>query len=138
MEAVARHGNSIEALELIDRFENDVSDIGADYPNLRKFEVLTREFGVYIASNAESLINYGERYRAGERISSAFVEATVNAVVSKRFAKKQQMQWTRTGAHLLLQTRTRTLDGTLRSAFERWYPGMANDNADQARQAQVA
>ena len=46
-------------------------------------------------SNAESLINFGERYRAGERISSAFVEATVNAVVSKRFAKKQQMQWTR-------------------------------------------
>jgi hypothetical protein len=30
-----------------------------------------------------------------ERISSAFVEATVNLVVSKRFAKKQQMQWTR-------------------------------------------
>jgi len=132
------HGNPIEALELIDRFENDVSDIGVDYPNLRKFEVLAREFGVYIASNAESLINYGERYRAGERISSAFVEATVNAVVSKRFAKKQQMQWTRTGAHLLLQTRTRTLDGTLRSAFERWYPGMACDNADQARHARVA
>jgi hypothetical protein len=39
------------------------------------------------------------------RISSAFVEAIVNAVVSMRFAKKQQMQWTRRGAHLLLQTR---------------------------------
>ena len=132
------HGNAIEAQDLIDRFENDVSDLGVDYPNLRKFEVLAREFGVYIASNTESLINYGERYRAGERISSAFVEATVNAVVSKRFAKKQQMQWTRTGAHLLMQTRTRTLDGTLRSAFERWYPGMANDNVDQARQILVA
>jgi hypothetical protein len=122
--------------DLIDSFENDISDIGVDYPNLRKFEALAREFGVYIASNAASLINYGERYRAGERISSAFVEATVNAVVSKRFAKKQQMQWTQNGAHLLMQTRTRTLDGTLRSAFERWYPGMANNNADQAGQAQ--
>ena len=132
------HGNSIEAQDLIDRFENDVSDLRVDYPNLRKFEVLAREFGVYIASNAESLINYGERYRAGERISSAFVEATVNAVVSKRFAKKQQMQWTRNGAHLLMQTRTRTLDGTLRSTFERWYPGMANDNADHTRQARAA
>lgn len=125
-------------MELIARLENDVSDIGVDYPNLRKFEVLAREFGVYIASNTASLINYGERYRAGERISSAFVEATVNAVVSKRFAKKQQMQWTRRGAHLLMQTRSRTLDGTLRSTFERWYPGMANDNADPARQVQVA
>jgi hypothetical protein len=50
------------------------------------------------------------------------------AVVSKRFAKRQQMQWTKRGAHLLLQTRTRALDGTLRLLFESWYPGMANDN----------
>jgi hypothetical protein len=90
----------------------------------------------YITSNEESLINYGERYRSGERISSAFVEATVNAVISKRFAKKQQMQWSRHGAHLLLQTRTRALDGSLRATFERWYPGMMNDsNQDQSRAA---
>jgi hypothetical protein len=28
--------------------------------------------------------NYGERYRHGERISTGFVESTVNQVVSKR------------------------------------------------------
>ena len=84
------------------------------------------------------LINYGERYRSGELISSAFAEATVNAVVSKPFAKKQQMQWTRRGAHLLLQTRTRTLDGTLRSTFERCFPGLADDNTDCAIQAEAA
>jgi hypothetical protein len=85
---------------------------------------------VYIASNAGSLINYGERYRAGERISSCLAESSVNAVISKRFAKRQQMRWTKRGAHLLLQTRTRTLDGTLRSLFEEWYPGLGNDNAE--------
>lgn len=85
------------------------------------------EFQAYITSNSASLINYSERYRSGERISSAFVEATVNTVISKRFAKKQQMQWSRTGAHLLLQIRTQTLDGSLRSTFQQWYPGMAND-----------
>jgi hypothetical protein len=57
------------------------------------------------------------------------VESTVNRVVSQRFAKKQQMQWSKQGAHLLLQTRTKTLDGTLRDLFTRWYPAMAvNDN----------
>jgi hypothetical protein len=71
---------------------------------------------------------YGERYRAGERISSCLAESAVNAVISKRSAKRQQMQWTNRGAHLLLQTRTRALDGTLRPLFERWYPGPANDN----------
>ncbi len=50
----------------------------------------------------------------------------VNTVIGQRFAKRQQMQWTPRGAHLLLQTRTRTLDGTLRSMFERWYPGLAH------------
>ena len=54
---------------------------------------------------------------------------------SKRFAKRQQMQWTPRGAHLLLQTRTRTLDGTLRPLFERWYPGLANDNTEQVTAA---
>ncbi len=73
-----------------------------------------------------------------EPISSAFVEATVNAVVSKRFAKKQQMQWTRRGAHPLLQVRTRTLDGTLRSTFEGWFPGLANDNVSRALQRAAA
>ena len=39
------------------------------------------------------------------------------------------MQWSKQGAHLLLQTRTKTLDGTLRDLFTRWYPAMpANDN----------
>ncbi len=103
--------------------------IEVHYPNLRRFAKATHEFAVYIADNADSIINYGERYRAGERISTAFVESTVNAVIGKRFAKRQQMQWTPRGAHLLLQTRTRTLDGTLRPMFERWYPGLANDQA---------
>jgi hypothetical protein len=71
-------------------------------------------------------------------ISSCLAESTVNAVISKRFAKRQQMQWTKRGAHLLLQTRTRTLDGTLRPLFERWYPGLANDNENETAQADAA
>jgi hypothetical protein len=35
-------------------------------------------------------------------------------------------------------TPTRALDGTLRSLFEEWYPGLANDNAAEAAQAEVA
>ncbi len=62
-------------------------------------------------------------------------ESTVNAVVSKRFAKRQQMQWTKRGAHLLLQTRTRALDGTLRPLFERWYSGLSNDNVASSEAA---
>lgn len=100
-----------------------------EYANLGKLVRAAHEFGSYIRHNTASLINYGERHRSGERISSSLAESTVNVVVSKRFAKRQQMQWTKRGAPLLLQTRTRTLDGSLRVLFERWFPGMATDGA---------
>jgi hypothetical protein len=63
-----------------------------------------------IVNNRHLILNYGERYRNGEPIATGFVESTVNEVVSKRFCKKQQMQWSKEGAHLLLQTRVRTAE----------------------------
>ncbi len=58
------------------------------------------------------------------QISPAFVESTVNEVISKRMKKKQQMRWTKKGAHLLLQVRIKTLNKELRETFHRWYPKM--------------
>ena len=98
------HGNQHRAKQTIGFFLDDVNGLEVDYPKLRKFARTAHEFAVYIASNAGSLINYGERFRAGERISSCLAESTVNAVISKRFAKRQQMQWTKRGAHLLFQS----------------------------------
>ena len=43
-----------------------------NYPNLSKFTRAAQEFSVYIASNTGSLINYGERYRAGEHTLRAW------------------------------------------------------------------
>ena len=56
-----------------------------------------------------------------EAIATGFVESAVNQVVSKRFVKKQQMQWTKKGAHLL-QVRTQVLDERLEETFRGWYP----------------
>ena len=55
-------------------------------------------------------------------ISTGFIESLVNCLLAKRFAKKQSMQWTPEGAHLLLQIRTRTLNGDLASTFRTRYP----------------
>ena len=74
------------------------------------------EFHHYISANRNFIPNYGERYRYGEKISTAF-ESTVNEVISKRMVKKQQMRWTKRGAHLLLQERVRSLNEDLRDAF---------------------
>jgi hypothetical protein len=50
------------------------------------------------------------------------VESAVNQIVSKRFSKKQRMQWTKKGAHLVLQMRTQVLDERLEDTFRDWYP----------------
>jgi hypothetical protein len=55
----------------------------------------------------------------------------VNQIISKRFVKKQQMRWTRCGAHLLLHVRTRVLDDTLTATFQRWYPEMETSEFQQ-------
>jgi hypothetical protein len=89
------------------------------------------EFGHYIAVNRVFVPNYGDRHRHGEAISTAFVESTVNQVVSKRMVKQQQMRWTQQGAHLLLQIRTQALNGDLRGNFCRWYPGIERDARNQ-------
>ena len=125
------HGTLHRAFAAIEDFDSDIDELEVGYPNQRKLARTAHEFASYMTSNAGSLINYGERYRAGERISSCLAESTVNTVISKRFAKRQQMQWTPRGAHLLLQTRTRALDGTLWPQFERWYPGLAGGNVTE-------
>jgi len=125
------HGNVRRALDevesLYDCLDPDLcngDDVWSDAkkPQLEKIQEYVDEFKTYIERNAGSLVNYGERYRAGERISTGFTESAVNYVVNKRFSKRQQMQWTQAGAHLLLQTRTRVLNGDLEKVFERWYP----------------
>ncbi|MEA2958793.1 MAG: hypothetical protein QOJ58_4328 [Alphaproteobacteria bacterium] len=86
----------------------------------------------YVQNNRVYIPNYGERYRHNETISTGFVESIVNQVVSKRFVKKQQMQWTPRGAHLLLQTRTKVLNGDLEQAFRGWYPAFRHDAEELA------
>jgi hypothetical protein len=57
------HGNGYRVHGEISDLYCDAEAIETAYPNLRKRS--------YIVANDASLINYGERYRSGERISSA-------------------------------------------------------------------
>ncbi len=120
------------ALERLEDIEDDLESWGCDDDDAQhprsereaaaRMGKYVRELVMYIAHNAGSIVNYGERYRNGERISTAFTESTINQVVSKRLVKKQQMQWTPAGAHLLLQVRTQVLNDDWEGTFRRWYP----------------
>lgn len=114
------HGNAGRALILVEDFTDGFDLIADPPPEVRKLRRYLEEFSRYIDNNANLIPNYPERHRYGEVVSTAFVESTVNQVIAKRFAKKQQMQWTPRGVHLLMQLRTRVLDGTLDNDFKRW------------------
>jgi len=118
------HGQVDKALGKIDVLETSIEPFSETYARFVQLVKALSELRTYIVNNRHVIPNDGERYRNGEPIATGFVESTVNEVVSKRFCKTQQMQWSKEGAHLLLQTRVRTLNGELGAIFKRWYPDM--------------
>jgi hypothetical protein len=118
------HGQVNKALGKIDDLASAIAPFSETYARYAGLVKALSALRTYIVNNRHLIPNYGQRYHHGEAIATGFVESTVNEVVSKRFCKKQQMQWSKAGAHLLLQTRVKTLDGELGAIFKRWYPDM--------------
>jgi hypothetical protein len=121
------HGNVAGTLDTIEDVEGELDLLSQDGESRKKLLKAVREFRGHIEANQNFIPNYGDRYRHGEKISMAFAESAVNQVVSKRMVKKQQMRWTESGAHNLLQVRTKVLNDQLRETFVRWYPGMQTE-----------
>lgn len=124
------HGNVFMALQVLDDLRMDLEPFDDQKGVTDKLWGAVCEFNTYITNNAGFIPNYRDRYFYGEKISTGFVESTVNQVVSKRMVKKQQMRWTKKGAHLLLQVRTQVLNDDWRNSFCRWYPHMKTAEED--------
>jgi hypothetical protein len=119
------HGWPGRALERVADVEALMYNFDATYPKFGALEKLVYEFQRYIEEpNPLMIVNYGQRWREGLLISTAFVESLANSLLGKRFTKKQHMQWSHRGAHLLLNTccsrRAR------RSSTASWPPRSAN------------
>ena len=113
------HGNIHDALDLLSYTMFGLEGCAHNDAQVKAVKLVDEIHG-YLRRNQGSIPNYAERHRAGEPISSAAAEATVNSVIAKRMVKKQQMRWTPTGAHHLLQIRTRVLDERLDHDINRW------------------
>jgi hypothetical protein len=116
------HGNVSKALQGVQAVEMalDAAVAMSGHATAGKLRNAVEAFHTSMQNNAGFIPNYGERYRAGERIRPGLVESTVNQVISKRFCKKQQMGWTPGGAPLLRQIRTRVLNGDGEATFREW------------------
>jgi hypothetical protein len=124
------HGKPLDALSKILKLSDKVGCFEKSYDKYISMVKYVSELYVYIRNNMNIIVNYGERYRAGKAISTAFVESLVNSLISKRFCKKQQMQWSKKGAHLLMQVRTATINNELDKIFRGWYPDFQNHVQD--------
>jgi hypothetical protein len=119
------HGCPYPALQRLESLGWELAKDGR--PEETRLLAKLEEFIGYLENNESFIVNYGDRYRHGEPITSSFVESAVNQVVSKRFVKRQQMAWRPAHAQGLLQVRTAVLNEQLRSCFERWYPTLASN-----------
>ena len=52
-------------------------------PVVVRMAKLAKKLLRYLRNNADSIRDYGRRYRAGERISTSFVESAVNQIIDK-------------------------------------------------------
>lgn len=77
----------------------------------------------YLEGNADSMPDYGNRYRDRLRISTGFVESAINEIIAKRKVKKQQMRWSRHTVQAFLNVRVHVLNNTLEDAFRHWHRG---------------
>lgn len=132
-----------EIYKVLSELEDLVYSLDVEYGDKQgskgyKLEKAVDDFHKYMQVNSGFIANYGDRYRHGEVISSSFAESTVNELISKRMSKKQQMRWTKKGAHLLLQLRVKTLNGELEEHFINWYPKFKLENTNLATMAAVA
>ena len=101
-------------------------------PALKKLAHALSETLRYLELNADSMPNYGKRYRSGIRISTGFVESSVNEIIAKRMAKRQQMRWNKHTVQSFLDVRIQVLNGTLENAFRHWHRGFRPNDAPAA------
>ena len=87
------HGNLHDGQAVIEALVMELDELQTSYASIKALQKTAAEFETYIANNKAMIPNYAERRRYGERVSTGFVESTVNTMVGKRFGKRQQMRW---------------------------------------------
>jgi hypothetical protein len=91
------HGNTEEALATIALLRDNITD--------EKKRSSLKGLYDYLKNNQTYLVNYDEREKAGKVFTSQVAECHIDSIINARLKRKQKMQWTREGAHNVLQIR---------------------------------
>ena len=94
------HGDHAKSLLRLKEFKK-LKLIAEDKSLLIKLNKLS----IYISNNVLGIVSYESRYNSGLVFTSNVAESTVNNLINDRQKGKQQMLWSRDGAHNVLQIR---------------------------------
>ena len=98
-------------------FRAGLAEDAWDSPKLlerfQSVELKLDELRSYLYANESAVRGYAKAFRQQKRVSTAHVESTVNQLINWRMCKKQQMRWSKAGAHCLLQVKTAAINGQL-------------------------
>jgi len=111
------HGNVENALERLAKLRSGVED--------DKLLSDLQDLDEYIDRNQKYITNYQKRQAANLPFTSTLAESSVNAIINVRQKDNKKMQWSREGAHNILQIRTsrfsKTWEQDWQKAQERIY-----------------
>jgi len=91
------HGEAEETLRKIALIRNNITD--------QKKRSQLKGLHDYLENNLDYLVNYHERQKANLVFTSQVAESHIDSIINARHKRKQKMQWTREGAHHVLQIR---------------------------------
>lgn len=92
------HGKPEDALRRLSQLQSDTKD--------EKILLDLQDLYEYIESNKKYLVNYQERQANSLPFTSILAESSVNTLINVRQKNNKKMQWSREGAHSVLQIRT--------------------------------
>src|ERR687885_1206415 len=91
------HGNADDALTKLAVLRDNITDEGHRSKLTGLYEYLHR--------NQAYLVNYDARAQANQTYTSQVAESHIEALINARHKRTKKMQWTREGAHHVLQIR---------------------------------
>ena len=92
------HGNVEKALTRLNQFQSYICD--------DKLQSDLQDLYEYIERNRKYITNYQKRQDENLPFTSTYAESSVNNIINTRQKNDKKMQWTREGAHNILQIRT--------------------------------
>ena len=120
------HGQVDRAIALANHIDRGLATLRRNHDSAAlKFSALLQPLRSYVRNNRASMVDYGARFRAGQRVATTMAESSVNSLVAKRMVKRQQMRWSWRGAHLMLQVRAALVNGDLEQRLA-WKPRTPN------------